>query len=142
MVLTRGGLSAGVDSLVTRLDLPVVVDLPPERFPAGVEASAYFVVAEALTNVLKHAQAEQATVTARVDDGMLRVEISDDGVGGADLTGNGRVGIVDRVTALGGQLRVESPSGAATVVTAVLPVSEERWQVSTTSPRDPPPAPR
>jgi signal transduction histidine kinase len=123
-VLTRNGLRAGVGSLVTRLDLPVVVDLPPDRFSTGIEASAYFVIAEALTNVLKHAQAQQATVRARVDDGMLRVEISDDGVGGADVTGNGLLGISDRVTALGGHLRVESPRGAGTVVTAMLPVSE------------------
>ena len=123
-VLTRGGLRAGVDSLVTRLDLPVVVDLPPDRFSAGIEASAYFVIAEALTNVIKHSQAAEARVRARVDDGMLRVEISDDGVGGADIAGNGLVGIADRVSALGGQLLVESPQGAGTVVTATLPLSE------------------
>jgi signal transduction histidine kinase len=123
--LTRHGLRAGVGSLVSRLDLPVVVDvdLPEARFSAGVEASAYFVVAEALTNVMKHAAAEQATVRAHVDDGLLRVEIRDDGVGGADLAGNGLVGIVDRVTALGGELRVESARGEGTVVTAVLPVA-------------------
>jgi signal transduction histidine kinase len=121
-VLTRGGLRAGVGALVTRLDLPVAVDLPDDRFSAGIEASAYFVIAEALTNVIKHAQAERATVTGRVDEGMLRVEISDDGVGGADLTGTGLLGIGDRVTALGGQLRIESPSGAGTVVTVILPV--------------------
>jgi signal transduction histidine kinase len=123
-VLTRGGLRAGVKALVTRLDLPVVVDLPGERFSAGIEASAYFVIAEALTNVVKHARAERATVTARVDDGLLRVEISDDGVGGADVGGSGLLGIGDRVSALGGQLRVESSEGAGTVVTAVLPVPE------------------
>ncbi len=123
-VLTRGGLHAGVSSLITRLGLPVDVDLPPDRFSAGIEASAYFVVAEALTNVIKHAQAERATVTARVDDGMLRVEIRDDGIGGADVTGTGLLGIGDRVNALGGQLRIESPSGAGTIVTALLPVTE------------------
>jgi signal transduction histidine kinase len=123
-VLTRGGLRAGVDALVTRLDLPVDLDLPPARFPAGIEASAYFVIAEALTNVVKHARAERATVRARVADGMLRVEVGDDGVGGADRTGSGLVGIADRVSALGGQLAIESPSGAGTVVTAMLPVAE------------------
>jgi signal transduction histidine kinase len=131
-VLTRGGLRAGVGALVTRLDLPVVVDLPEDRFSAGIEASAYFVIAEALTNVVKHAQAERATVSGRVDEGMLRVEISDERsgdeasgrgrcVGGADLTGTGLLGIGDRVTALGGQLRIESPSGAGTVI---LPVTD------------------
>ena len=123
-VLTRGGLRAGVDALVTRLDLPVVVDLPPDRFSAAIEASAYFVIAEGLTNVLKHAQADHATVRARLDDMMLRVEISDDGVGGAQETGTGLVGIGDRISALGGQLRVESPQGAGTVVTAMLPISD------------------
>jgi signal transduction histidine kinase len=123
-VLTRGGLRAGVDSLVVRLNVPVAVDLPTDRFSAGIEASAYFVIAEALTNVIKHARAEQATVRARVDDGMLHVEIGDDGVGGADATGNGLVGIADRVSALGGHLAVESPIGAGTVVTALLPVTE------------------
>jgi signal transduction histidine kinase len=122
--LTRGGLRAGVDSLVARLGLRVVVELPPDRFPAGIESSAYFVIAEALTNVLKHAQAEQATVRAHVDDGVLRVEISDDGVGGADLAGNGLLGIGERLSALGGELKAESPRGAGTVVTATLPVSE------------------
>jgi signal transduction histidine kinase len=122
--LARGGLRGGVDSLVARLSLAVVVDLPADRFPAGIEATAYFVVAEALTNVIKHAQAQQATVRARADDGLLRVEISDDGVGGADATGNGLVGIADRVSALGGRLRVESPPGAGTVVTALLPIPE------------------
>jgi signal transduction histidine kinase len=121
--LTRGGLDAGVGALVARLNLPVIVNLPAERFSAGVEASAYFVIAEALTNVLKHAQAEQATVTARVDGDMLRVEIGDDGIGGADVTGTGLLGVGDRVSALGGQLRVESPRGGGTVVTAALPLS-------------------
>jgi signal transduction histidine kinase/putative methionine-R-sulfoxide reductase with GAF domain len=122
-VLTRGGLRAGVGALVTRLDLPVAVDLPPDRFAPAVEASAYFVVAEALTNVVKHAQAKQATVRAHVGHGMLRIEISDDGVGGADVTGDGLIGIGDRVSALGGELQVESPRGAGTVVTATLPLS-------------------
>jgi signal transduction histidine kinase len=120
--LTRGGLCAGVDSLVSRLGLRVVVELPPDRFSAGVEASAYFVIAEALTNVLKHARAERATVRACVEDGALRVEISDDGVGGADVAGTGLLGIGDRVSALGGRLRVDSPRGAGTVVTATVPV--------------------
>jgi hypothetical protein len=77
----------------------VTVDLPVERFSLVVEASAYFVVAEALTNVLKHARAQQATVTGSVDDGMLNIEIRDDGIGGANPAGNGLVGIEDRVSA-------------------------------------------
>jgi hypothetical protein len=84
---------------------------------------AYFVVAEALTNVLKHARAQQATVTGSVDDGMLNIEIRDDGIGGANPAGNGLVGIEDRVSALGGQLRVECPACGGTVVSAVLPIA-------------------
>ncbi len=81
--LTRGGLRAGVAALVSRVSLPVRVDLRVERLPAGVEAAAYFVISEALTNVVKHAQARGAAVDARVECGELRVEVRDDGVGGA-----------------------------------------------------------
>jgi PAS domain S-box-containing protein len=122
-VLTRGGLRAGVRSRVERLDLPIDVDVPAERFPAAVEASAYFIVAEALTNVVKHAHAEHAEVRASVEDGTLRVEIRDDGIGGADPDGQGLVGIGDRVTALGGRLKIESPAGGGTLVAATLPLS-------------------
>jgi signal transduction histidine kinase len=121
--LTRGGLRGGINSVVGRLDLAVKVDLPPERFPAEIEASAYFIVAEALTNVVKHARAESAAVSASIDDGMLQVEVRDDGIGGADPSGRGLVGMNDRVTALGGQFSVESPAGGGTVVTATLPIS-------------------
>jgi signal transduction histidine kinase len=121
--LTRGGLRGAVDAVVKRLDLAVEVDLPPERFPAEIEASAYFIVAEALTNVLKHAHAESASVSALVVDGMLQVEVRDDGIGGADPSGRGLVGTNDRATALGGQLSVESPAGRGTVLTARLPIS-------------------
>jgi PAS domain S-box-containing protein len=121
--LTRGGLRAGVATVVGRLDLPVEVDIPPDRFPQSIEASAYFIVAEALTNVVKHAHAERATVRAGVEGGMLRVEVRDDGKGGADADGHGLVGISDRVTALGGRLEIESPPGAGTLVAATLPLS-------------------
>jgi signal transduction histidine kinase len=122
-MLMRGGLRAGVGALISGLDLVVTVDLPAERFSPVVEASAYFVVAEALTNVLKHARAQQATVTGSLDDGMLNIEIGDDGIGGANPAGNGLVGIEDRVSALGGQLRVECPACGGTVVSAVLPIA-------------------
>ncbi len=78
-VLTRGGLRAGVDTLVARTDVPVTVDVPAERFPTGIEATAYFVVAEALTNVMKHARAEHAQVRIWLADGFLHLEIRDDG---------------------------------------------------------------
>jgi PAS domain S-box-containing protein len=121
-VLTHGGLRAGVDAVVTRLDLPVKVDVPAERFSGEIEASAYFIVAEALTNVVKHAHATWAEVTASVDGGLLRIQVRDDGIGGADLHGHGLVGIADRATALGGRLEVESPDRGGTVVTAALPL--------------------
>ena len=121
--LTRGGLRAAVRALVRRLDLPVDLDVAAERWPAEIEASAYFVVAEALTNVVKHSRATRAEVRAYADDGMLRVEVRDDGLGGADPNGHGLVGMSDRVNAFGGQLRIDSPADGGTVVTATLPLS-------------------
>src|SRR5262249_4185866 len=121
--LTLGGLAAGIDAVVRRLELRVRVDVPEERFPQEIEASAYFIIAEALTNVVKHARAAYATVTASVQDGMLRIEVGDDGVGGADANGHGLVGMRDRVTALGGRLVIESPPGKGTRVAATLPLS-------------------
>jgi signal transduction histidine kinase len=120
--LSRGGLAAGVDALVSRMRLPVEVAVSVDRLPRDVEASAYFVVAEALTNVAKHAQAQQAHVNARVDDGVLRIDVRDDGVGGASADGSGLLGIDDRVSALGGELHVESPPGAGTHIAATLPL--------------------
>jgi signal transduction histidine kinase len=122
-VLMHGGLRAAVDSVVARLDLPVHVDVPAERFPAETEASAYFIVTEALTNVVKHSQAERAEVRVLVEHGMLRLEVRDDGIGGADPKGHGLVGMADRVTALGGRLMIESPAGGGTLVVATLPLS-------------------
>jgi PAS domain S-box-containing protein len=121
--LTRGGLQAGVDALVQQLDLPVEVEVPAERFPAEIEASAYFIVAEALTNVVKHSRAAHAALRAYVKDGTLNVEVRDDGIGGADPVGHGLVGMADRVTALGGRLRIDSPTGGGTLVAATLPLS-------------------
>jgi GAF domain-containing protein len=125
--LTRGGLQEGVEALVSRVSLPVSVDVPVERLPASVEATAYFVISEALTNVVKHAHAAGASVTARVECGELRVEIRDDGVGGADSGhGTGLGGLDDRVSALDGRLALHSPAGGGTRVRALLPVSDER----------------
>ncbi|MCW3065775.1 MAG: putative GAF-sensor signal transduction histidine kinase, partial [Solirubrobacterales bacterium] len=126
-VLRRGGLRAGIDALVDRVDVPVTVEVTRERLPPALEATAYFVVAEALTNTVKHARAGSAEVTAVVDGGMLRVEVRDDGIGGAYTDdSSGLVGLQDRAAALGGTLEVESPRGAGTVVTATLPVPESR----------------
>jgi signal transduction histidine kinase len=122
-VLTRGGLRAGVESLLSRLDLPVQMDVPASRFPAEIEASAYFIVAEALTNAVKHAHAEHAEVMASVQDGSLHVEVRDDGVGGADPDGHGLLGMRDGVTALGGRLSIGARAGGGTLVAATLPLS-------------------
>jgi signal transduction histidine kinase len=124
-VLTREGLRAGVQALVSRMSLPVSVDMPAERLPAGIEATAYFVVSEALTNVVKHAHADRAAVMARVERGVLRVEICDEGVGGAHVwDGTGLRGLADRVSALDGRLVVESSPGQGTRVCALLPVTD------------------
>jgi PAS domain S-box-containing protein len=128
--LTSGGLRWGVDAMVGRLDLAVDVDVTSERFGEEIEASAYFFVAEALTNVVKHAHAGHAEVTASVEDGMLYVTVRDDGIGGADPGGRGVVGIADRVMALGGRLEIESPAGGGTLLTAELPMSRDRTRSS------------
>ena len=121
-VLSHGGLRAGLNAFAARLDLPVQVDVTAERLPPKVEASAYFIAAEALTNVVKHSQAQRAAVTAFLEDGMLRLEVQDDGIGGADPGGHGLVGLGDRATALGGRLGIESPAGGGTRVSAALPL--------------------
>jgi signal transduction histidine kinase len=120
--LTHGGLRAGVASVVSRLDLPVDAEVTSSRLPLEIEASAYFIVAEALTNVVKHAQATRAAVTASVDNGKLSIEVRDDGTGGADPEGHGLLGIGDRVAALGGRLHIDSPRRGGTVLTAELPL--------------------
>jgi signal transduction histidine kinase len=120
-VLHRGGLIAAVGELVTRMRVPVTLDVTRDRFPAAIEANAYFVIGEALTNVAKHSGARRAEVTARADDGALYVEVRDDGVGGATPDGTGLRGLGDRVAALGGQLEITSPVGAGTHLAARLP---------------------
>jgi signal transduction histidine kinase len=121
-VLARGGLRAGVKALVSRLRVPVDVVVPGERLPPEIEASAYFVVAEALTNVVKHSHAHSAEIKAWVEDSVLHLDVRDDGVGGARPDGTGLLGLNDRVAALGGRLRVESPAGRGTRVAATLPL--------------------
>jgi signal transduction histidine kinase len=105
-VLTRSGLRAGVDALPTRMPVPVDIGVAVGRLPPTVEATAYFVVAEALTNVAKHACAQRAEVNARVEGGSLHVHVRDDGVGGAQPHGGGLVGLDDRLAVLNGQLRI------------------------------------
>jgi PAS domain S-box-containing protein len=132
-VLTLSGLHAAVRALADRTPVPVEIGVEVGRFPAAVEATAYFVVAEALTNVAKHSGASHATVVARVENGTLRVEVRDDGVGGARADGSGFVGLADRLAVLDGHLRVDSPAGGGTLVAASIrlsaspPDSRERW---------------
>jgi signal transduction histidine kinase len=122
-VLTRGGLRAGVEALAARMPVPIENDVAVGRLPAVVEATAYFVVAEALTNVAKHAHARHAKVTASTDDGTLHVHIRDDGVGGARPDGRGLLGLGDRLALLDGQLRIDSPTGGGTHVAAAIPIA-------------------
>jgi signal transduction histidine kinase len=124
-VLTHGGLRAGIDALGSRTPVPVAIDVSVDRLPAPVEATAYFVVAEALTNVAKHSSAAHAEIVARIEDGMLRVEVRDDGVGGASPDGTGLVGLQDRVEALGGTIKIDSSAGSGTCVVATLPIATE-----------------
>jgi signal transduction histidine kinase len=124
-LLVHSGLYAGVDAFASRLDLPVELDVSRDRLPPDIEASAYFIVAEALTNVVKHAHATRATVKAAVGDAALVLEVRDDGVGGADPEGHGLIGIADRVGALGGRLEIASADGEGTVLVIRLPLSTQ-----------------
>jgi PAS domain S-box-containing protein len=122
-VLTDRGLTAAIEALVARSPVPVEVDLPELDLPPAVEAAAYYVVAEALTNVVKYGEASVAEVAVETYDRTLMVKVSDDGVGGADLErGSGLRGLADRVEALDGRLIVTSPPGRGTTVRAELPI--------------------
>ena len=122
-VLTERGLRAAVTELAEGSLLAIDVEVPSERFPSPVEATAYFVCAEALANAAKYARATRVSCRVARGDGALRVVVEDDGVGGADvMTGTGLRGLADRVNAVGGELRVVSPIDGGTVVTAELPV--------------------
>jgi signal transduction histidine kinase len=122
-VLSDRGLRPALEALVGRAPVPVELAEPPaERLPAAVESASYFVVAEALTNVARYAQASRAAVSVSRANGQVEVEVSDDGVGGADPdAGSGLRGLADRVAALDGRLEIVSPSGGGTTVRAVIP---------------------
>jgi signal transduction histidine kinase len=125
-VLAEQGLAAALATLTRELPLPVELDVTTDQLPPPVAAVAYFVCAEALTNVAKHAAAARATVAITAGDGRLRVEIADDGVGGADpVRGSGLRGLADRVETLGGTLRVESTPGRGTRLAAEIPLGGE-----------------
>jgi signal transduction histidine kinase len=122
-VLSDRGLHAALEGLAHRAPLPVELDgTPDERLPERVESTAYFLVAEALTNVAKYSRATHARVSVSREDGRLRVEVSDDGRGGADpARGSGLRGLLDRVSALDGTLEVDSRPGRGTTVRARIP---------------------
>ena len=122
-LLTDRGLKPALEALAHRALVPVELDgLPDDRLPAGVEAAAYYLVAEALTNVAKYAQASKASVRVQRVNGSVTVEVSDDGIGGADARrGSGLRGLADRVEALDGHLDVDSPPGAGTRLRAEIP---------------------
>jgi PAS domain S-box-containing protein len=122
-VLSERGLTAALQALALSAPVPVELRaLPPERLPEPVEVAAYYVVAEAIANVQKHAGASAIAVRAEHEDGHLLVEVADDGTGGADREGSGLRGLTDRVEALGGTLSVESPHGAGTRLIARIPL--------------------
>ncbi|MEV4512265.1 ATP-binding protein [Dactylosporangium sp. NPDC049525] len=121
-VLEQVGLGAAVETVAESMPLPVNVTVDTGRLPAAVESTAYFVICEALTNVVKHAAATRADVTVQRRDGTVRLTVADDGTGGASAaTGGGLAGLTDRVAALGGTLHVDSPAGAGTRLTVELP---------------------
>jgi PAS domain S-box-containing protein len=122
-VLTEGGLRPALVSLAKRAGVPVeIAASPEERLDPTVEITAYFVVAEALTNVARYAEASQAVVRVERLGGVLHVEVRDDGRGGARMNGgSGLRGLLDRVSAIGGTLFVESPEGVGTLLRAELP---------------------
>ncbi len=123
-VLTDRGVGPALEALVGRSPIPVEIEVPSERFPPAIEAAAYYVAAEALTNVVKYAQASEASVRITTDDAdkVLVVEVVDDGIGGADPSrGSGLEGLLDRVQSLDGALEIESPRGNGTRIRATIP---------------------
>jgi PAS domain S-box-containing protein len=122
-ILTDRGLQPALEALANRSSVPVeLTDVPEQPLPSPVEAAAYYVVAESLTNVAKYANAKHATVRIMQDNGSAVIEVEDDGVGGANAAaGSGLRGLADRIEALDGRLTVESPPGRGTRVRAVIP---------------------
>jgi signal transduction histidine kinase len=125
-LLAEAGLAGALASLAEQAPIPVEVVVPAAALPADVEAVAYFVCSEALANVAKHASASRVAISVTSSDRRVRIEIEDDGLGGADLAhGTGLQGLADRIEALGGTLHVESPTGAGTRLAAEIPIGGE-----------------
>ena len=126
-ILSPDGLGPALKALARRSAVLVDLDIPRQaRLPKQVEVAAYFVISEALANTAKHAHAARARVRVELNDNVLTVQISDDGVGGADPSrGSGLIGLTDRVEALGGRLDVSSHPGEGTQIKADLPIRAE-----------------
>ena len=126
-ILSKGGLGPAIKTLARRSAVPVVLDLKVDRrLPESVEVAAYYVVAEAVTNAAKHAEASEVRVRAIAEDDVLWLSISDDGVGGAVAgKGSGLIGLKDRVEALAGRLDISSPAGGGTALTVTIPLLAE-----------------
>jgi len=124
-ILSKGGLGPALKTLARRSAIPVELEVDADRrLPEPVEAAAYYVVSEALTNAAKHSQASAVRVAVASDDGAVRVSIRDDGVGGAAPGGgSGLIGLMDRVQALGGAIEIDSPSGSGTSVQVTIPAA-------------------
>ena len=123
-ILSKGGLGPALKTLARRSSVPVILDVTITRqLPGPIEVAAYYVVAEALTNAAKHAQASETTVSAETEEGDLRLLIHDNGIGGAKLTkGSGLVGLKDRVEALGGRMQLSSPPATGTSLSISIPL--------------------
>jgi signal transduction histidine kinase len=130
-VLSERGLAPALEGLARRSPLPVELQVTRERVAPAVETAIYFTVAEALTNVAKHAQATHAIVTIEIAEGALIAEIADDGLGGACTTaGSGLRGLADRLDALGGTLSIDSPRGGPTSIRAQAPLPADPGRVT------------
>jgi signal transduction histidine kinase len=123
-ILSKGGLGPALKSVARRSAVPVELDVAVDRrLPESAEVAAYYVVAEALTNATKHAQASQVVVCVKAEGANLRLSIRDDGIGGADShKGSGLIGLTDRVEALGGHMQISSPAGRGTTLLADIPL--------------------
>jgi signal transduction histidine kinase len=122
-ILSKGGLAPALKTLARRSAIPVELEIDADaRLPEPIEAAAYYVVSEALTNAAKHAQASAVQVQVANDDGVVQISIRDDGVGGAAPgQGSGLLGLKDRVEALGGRIELDSPSGSGTSLRVRIP---------------------
>ena len=125
-ILTQAGVGPAVQNLIDRAPIPVEPSIESGRYPAEVEAAAYFLISETLTNAFKHSSASHVTVELRRHGDRLRVEVADDGDGGADPGGSGLRGIADRVRALGGGIEIVSAPGRGTRVTGTMPLLDNQ----------------